>query len=118
EHGVERLVRVVGPTHASDMLLSGRSLPADEALRIGMVNRVLPGDQLETVTRDYATRLADCAPLTLAAHKAAIQEVLHSTGEAGRARVRPLSNRCFNSPDYREGVQAFLAKRPPRFNGR
>jgi enoyl-CoA hydratase/carnithine racemase len=118
EHGVERLVRIVGPTHAADILLSGRPLHADDALRIGLINRVVPPAQLEAVTREYALRMAECAPLTLAAHKAAIQESLHPSGAAGRARIDRLVARCFNSADYREGVAAFLAKRKPTFTGR
>ncbi len=116
ERGVESLVHVVGPTHAADLLLSGRALDAEEALRIGLVNRVVPGEELEAVTRDYALRMAECAPLTLAAHKAAIQEALRPTPASERVRV--LAARCFNSADYQEGVAAFLAKRKPVFEGR
>ncbi len=115
ERGVESLVHVVGPTHAADLLLSGRTLDAEEALRIGLVNRVVPGEQLEAVTRDYALRMAECAPLTLAAHKAAIRESFRSTPD--RARIQALAARCFDSADYQEGVAAFLAKRKPVFKG-
>ena len=116
EYGVERLVRVVGPTHAADILLSGRPIDATEAQRIGLVNRVVAGDELEAATRDYALRLAQGAPLTLAAHKAAIQEALRPAAEVDIARLRTLAARCFDSADYREGVAAFLAKRKPRFS--
>jgi enoyl-CoA hydratase len=118
ERGVESLVRVVGPTHAADILLSGRALDAEEAVRIGLVNRVVPGKQLEAVTRDYAVRLAECAPLSLAAHKAAIQESLRLAVEQDRERIHAFNARCFNSADYQEGVTAFLAKRKPVFRGR
>jgi enoyl-CoA hydratase/carnithine racemase len=117
-YGVERLMRVVGPTHAADILLSARALHAEEALRIGLINRVVPRAQLEAVTREYALRMAECAPLTLAAHKAAIQEALHPSGAAGQERIAELVARCFNSADYQEGVAAFLAKRKPVFTGR
>ena len=116
--GLDTLVHLVGPGAAADMLLSGRPLDAADALRIGLVNRVEPGEQLESVTRDYALRLADCAPLTIAAHKAAIHESLRPVSERDHARLAALSARCFNSADYQEGVAAFLAKRKPVFTGK
>ena len=115
--GVERLLHVVGPGHAADMLFSGRTLHADEAWHIGLVNRVVPAGQLEAVTRDYALRMAEGAPLTLAAHKAAIQELLRPTAERNQQRVQALMKRCFDSADYKEGVAAFIAKRKPAFTG-
>lgn len=117
EGGVESLVGLVGPGHAADILLSGRTLHADEAGRIGLVNRVVSRQQLEAVTRDYALRMSECAPLTLTAHKAAIQESLRPPAERNSARLRTLAARCFDSADYREGVAAFLAKRKPTFRG-
>ena len=116
--GVERLVHVVGPGAAADILLSARPLNADEALHYGLVNRVVDRDDLETFTRDYALRMADNAPLTLAAHKAGIQEALRAGTDRDAARVEALTTRCFDSHDYQEGVAAFLAKRKPIFTGR
>lgn len=116
-HGVQSLVELVGPAYAADMLLSARALDAAEALRIGLVNRVVPRDTLEAVTRDYALRMAQGAPLSLAAHKAAIRAARHAA-TASAEPVEALIARCFDSADYQEGVAAFLAKRPPRFTGR
>lgn len=112
---VDDLVRAVGPSAAADILLSARALNAQEALRIGLVSRVVPGDQLETAVREYAAQVADGAPLTLAAHKAAIRAA--TTGH-DHARVASLVAACFDSADYREGVAAFIEKRRPRFQGR
>ncbi|MBI3786020.1 MAG: enoyl-CoA hydratase/isomerase family protein [Deltaproteobacteria bacterium] len=118
ERGVESLVHVVGPTNAADLLLSTRAISADDALRIGLVNRVVPADQLEAETRDYALRMSECAPLTLAAHKAAIGEAMKPSSERDPKKLRALNRRCFDSEDYREGVAAFLGKRKPLFSGR
>lgn len=118
ERGVESLVAVIGPTHAADILLSARTIDANDALRMGLINRIVAAERLEADTREYAQRLAEGAPLTLAAHKAAIRESLRSAGHGGTARLQALNRRCFDSADYREGVAAFLAKRKPVFSGR
>ena len=116
-NGIERLVHVVGPTHAADILLSARTLDAADALHMGLVNRVLPGGELEDATRRYALAMAEGAPLTLAAHKRAIQEAVKSESARDVAALREMARRCFDSADYQEGIAAFLEKRPPRFRG-
>jgi enoyl-CoA hydratase/carnithine racemase len=115
---IERLVQVVGPTAAADILLSARALDSDEALRIGLINRVLPAAELEDATRAYALAMAEGAPLTLAAHKLAIRESLRPSSERDRAALHDAMRRCFDSADYQEGIAAFLNKRPARFQGR
>jgi enoyl-CoA hydratase/carnithine racemase len=115
---IERLVHVVGPTHAADILLSARTLDAADALRIGLVNRVVPAAELAAATRAYALALAEGAPLTLAAHKRAIRESLRAPAERDSAALREAMRRCFDSEDYQEGIAAFLEKRPARFRGR
>ena len=115
---VERLVHVVGPTHAADILLSARTLDAGEALHVGLVNRVLPAAELETATREYALAMAKGAPLTIAAHKRAIQEALRAPADRNLTALREAMRRCFDSADYQEGIAAFLEKRPARFEGR
>ncbi|MGD9765567.1 MAG: enoyl-CoA hydratase [Candidatus Binatia bacterium] len=115
---MERLVHVVGPTAAADILLSARALDAAEALAIGLVNRVVPAAELEAATRDYALAMAEGAPLTLAAHKRAIQDCLRAPAARNIEEVRAAMRRCFDSADYQEGVAAFLEKRRPRFHGR
>lgn len=115
---IERLVHVVGPTHAADILLSARALSAEEALHVGLINRIVPPTELEAATRAYALAMAEGAPLTLAAHKRAIQEALRAPADRDMAGLWEAMRRCFNSADYQEGIAAFLEKRRPRFTGR
>jgi enoyl-CoA hydratase/carnithine racemase len=115
---IERLVHVVGPTHAADILLSARTLDAGEALHMGLINRVVPAADLETVVRTYAQTIAAGAPLTVAAHKRAIRESLRPAAERDLDALREAMRRCFDSADYQEGIAAFLEKRPARFRGR
>lgn len=115
---VERLLQVVGPTHASDILLSTRAFDAAEAAHMGFVNRVVPRAELEDHTRTYALAMAECAPLTLAAHKLAIQQCLRTSGQRDTAALQDAVKRCFDSQDYQEGIAAFLEKRKPRFVGK
>lgn len=115
--GIAPLVRTVGPSAVADLLLSGRIVDATEAFAMGLVSRVVPTEELDSETRAYATRLAEAAPLTLAAHKAAIR-ALTTELPSGLAGVEEKIRRCFASEDYREGVDAFLQKRKPNFRGR
>jgi enoyl-CoA hydratase/carnithine racemase len=116
--GVERLLQFVSPSTASEILFTARPMNAHEALRVGLVDLVVPADQLEAELERRTRRIADNAPLTLRAAKAAIREASRASSERDAARVAQLVRECFESEDYREGRRAFLEKRPPHFRGR
>jgi enoyl-CoA hydratase/carnithine racemase len=102
---------------ARDILFSARFLPADEALRVGLINRIVEPEALESTVREYAGLVAANAPLTVRAAKAALQEWERDPADRNLARVETLVNACFDSEDYKEGRQAFSEKRKPEFRG-
>ncbi len=115
--GVHQLIQLVGPAWASEILFSARRLSADEARTIGLVNRVVPADELETVVRELATTIAGNAPMTVRAAKAAIREARRDEASRDVAKVNALVEACFRSQDYVEGQAAFMDKRPAVFTG-
>jgi enoyl-CoA hydratase len=116
--GVEALIQLVGFSHAKDLFFTARRIDAQTALRMGLVNEVLPKSQLETRVRELALQIADNAPLTLRAVKTAAIELAKPAQERDRAAMLAAARACFDSRDYGEGVQAFLGKRRPKFEGR
>ncbi|HWW55849.1 MAG TPA: enoyl-CoA hydratase [Sphingopyxis sp.] len=115
--GVIDLVQLVGPGAAKDMLLSARHLAAEEALRVGLVNRVVPAAELQEIAIDYAATVAANAPLTVRAAKLAVGEAVKAPGDRDVEAVTAAVEACFGSADYREGRAAFAARRQPVFSG-
>jgi len=116
--GVMALSQVVGPANTRDILFSARLFDAEEALHMGLINKLLEPEELEKFVRDYALKMADNAPLTLAAAKVTLREALRDPAERDLQTVLDMITRCYESEDYQEGVRAFLERRPPRFAGR
>ncbi len=116
--GVKTLVDLVGPAVASDIFFTARRLGAAEALRVGLVNQVVAVDELEATVRATAETIAGNAPLTIKAAKRAVREVLADPASRDLDAVEALVRACFDSADYAEGRRAFMAKRPPKFEGR
>jgi enoyl-CoA hydratase len=116
--GVAVLVHAVGAAHAAEVLLTGDRFDAAAALRMGLVQRVVPKAELESTVRTLAERLAENAPLTLAAAKVAIRAAAAGGHPDAVAAADEAVSRCWASDDLVEGQRAFLAKRPPRFTGR
>ena len=115
---VHGLVQLVGPTFTREILYTGRLFDSAEAVQMGLVNRVMPRDQLEGYVRDYATRIAANAPLTVRAVKETVNQALKDPTERDLEQVNSMIAACFASEDYQEGRKAFMEKRKPKFLGR
>jgi enoyl-CoA hydratase len=116
--GVTALLNLVSPATAAEILFSARRFPATEALRIGLVNQVVPVDRLRDTVHGLADSIARNAPLTIAAAKSAIRAAAQPPERRDLARVQAQIEACFRSADYLEGQLAFAEKRPPEFTGR
>jgi enoyl-CoA hydratase/carnithine racemase len=114
---IARLVRCAGPTAAFDVLASARTVGADEALRLGLVDRVVPEPDLDAETAGYAEQLARNAPLAIEGARIGIRAALDPGNLALVEELERLKTRAIESADYAEGVRAFLEKRPPAFRG-
>lgn len=116
--GTQRLARNVGEGWAKYLVLSGRHIRADEALRIGLVQGAFPKDELMTRAMKLAEELAGKSPLALAYAKAAVNAAADTDIVTGQAIERDLFALSFATEDHAEGMNAFLEKRAPEFGGR
>ena len=120
-YGVEnirRLKALIGPQFTAEMLYTARQFDAAEALRIGLVNLVVPDVEVEDAVRAMASTIAENAPLTIRAVKAILRDLERDPAGRDTARCEALARACFESSDYREGRRAFLEKRKPVFGGK
>ncbi|MFV0298769.1 MAG: enoyl-CoA hydratase [Hyphomicrobiaceae bacterium] len=116
--GMKRLVDVVGPSYAKEIFFTARKFNPAEALQMGLVNRVVPVAELESYVKDYTSRIAENAPLTMKAAKLAIDAVIEDESKRDLKTVNHMVDVCFGSQDYIEGRRAFMEKRKPKFQGR
>lgn len=116
--GTQRLTRLVGEGKAMEMILTGEIIDARTAFSIGLVNHVVPADQLQPKTMEIASRMADKSPIALRMAKEAVKLASRSNLDEGLRREVDLFALCFSTEDKNEGVAAFLEKRKPVFKGR
>ena len=116
--GTQRLPRLIGKGRATELILEGRRLTADEALEIGLVNRVFMMEELNSGSMNFARELAQKATKSLAMAKRAINQGMETDLESGLLIEREAMAELVGTEDLTEGIQAFIEKRPPKYKGR
>lgn len=115
--GTQRLPRLIGANKALELMLTGETVTPADALRLGIVNKLFPADQLQEETAAYARKLVAGASLAIARIKQCVYQGLALNLSDGLALERNLIEPLFDSQDAREGLSAFVEKRGPVFKG-
>jgi enoyl-CoA hydratase len=115
--GTQRLPRLIGRGKAMEMILTGEAINADEASRLGLINRVVPPESLMQTAKDMAREMAEKSPLSLSYAKEALHKGLDLTLDQGIKMEMDLYLLLFSTTDRVEGITAFKEKRKPKFEG-
>ena len=116
--GTQRLPRLIGKGRAKELLFTGKQIDAAEAYRIGLVNAVVPADQLMAVAKEWVKTILSCGQVSVQLCKAAVNEGMDMDFESGQAYESEVFGLCFATEDQKEGMAAFLEKRKAKFVGR
>ncbi len=116
--GTQRLARLIGKGRASELIMTGDMIDAAEAYRTGLANKVLPADELLAAAHKMATKIAAKGQIAIGFAKAALRNGLESDLTRACAQEADLFGLCFATADQKEGMQAFLEKRPAMFEGK
>jgi enoyl-CoA hydratase/carnithine racemase len=116
--GLRNLVSLVGPSWARLIMYTGMRIDSQEALRIGLVDRVLANSELWDATMEIARTISGNAPLAIKAAKITIAQVLKDPDNRDMAAIKQIGLQCMDSEDFREGRRAFMEKRKPQFRGK
>src|SRR6266403_3452857 len=116
--GLKHLVSLVGPSWARLLMYTGMRIDSTEAVRIGLVDRVVPDTELWEATVEIASTISGNAPLAIQAAKITIAQVLQDPDMRDMDAIKQIGIACMDSEDFREGRQAFMEKRKPQFKGR
>lgn len=115
--GLKHLVSLVGPSWARLLMFTGMRIHSSEAVRIGLVDRVVPDGELWDATMEIACTISGNAPLAIKAAKITIAQILKDPADRDMNAIKQIGTDCMDSEDFREGRRAFMEKRKPQFRG-
>ena len=116
--GLRKLVSLVGPAKANEIMFTAQRINDEDAQQIGLINRIIPTEELENTVSGIATTISNNAPLSVNASKITIKEILKDQVDRDMFMLDEITKSCFDSADYKEGREAFMEKREPMFVGR